>query len=761
MHKTKHNNMKMSNKLVVAILLLISSFLCSSSKAQVIVEGFEEAAWPTTNTSAQAAGTITINPYNTTNSSNVATSNTGAWIFSNAYFVTNNTGTLATSTATTAAPLTTATTVVSSKTYSVNSGTYAFHLTASNSSYIVTPIMGAGISSVTIWARGNSTTANFAVYVASNTSLTTAAANLSNSGIVGNNWTTNGSSAYVANSNSGYASYVYSLTAGSASLNQNFIKIQRNGTGEISIDDITVNYFNAPTVSSSAATSVSVSGATLNGLVNANSNSTTASFDYGTSISYGTNTASSPSSITGTSNTAIILALTGLGSNTLYNFRAKGVNALGTTNSSNLTFTTLSNAPTVGTASSVTASAFTANWTAPSNTGSASITYTVDYSTDNTFSTGVTSISAISSSSQVVSALAAGTYYYRVKAVNAGGSSTYSATSSSISIAGASGPATVSTTAANSITSSSAVLGGNIASNGGNAVSDYGLVYSTTSNPPTTADNIYQIGTNDFSGAYSGTLSGLSPATTYYIAAYATNSNGTSYGSTSSFTTLATTPNVTTTTLSSITLNTANGGGTITSNGGASITAQGVCWNTAGSPTVSDTKTTDGTTSPFTSSITGLLPNTTYKIRAYATNSIGTSYGNEVTLTTGSSSYYFVPTGSPNLASASQWNSSADGSGTALSTYTSGFSTNGVTYYINSSTTTTAAWSVSGTGSKIVVGNGTTASGVTLSIASGLAITTTSPVVMDINAGGIVNVQDASIQPTLSSYNLCHNFEQY
>ena len=746
-------------------MLLTSTLFLNPLKAQVIVEGFEEAAWPTTNTSAQAAGTITINPYTTTNGSNIATSNTGAWIFSNAYFVTNNNGTLATTSTSGTPSSTTNTTVSSFKTYSVKSGTYALHLTSSNSSYIVTPIMGAGISSVTIWARGATTASNFAVYVASNTSLTTTAANLSSTATsatitpigtvstttVANNWTTNGSSAYVANSTAGYSSYVYSLTAGSASLNQNFIRIQRNGSGEISIDDITVNYFNAPTVTASAASSISESGATLNGTVNANSNATTSSFDYGTSISYGTNTASSPSSITGTSNTGITLALTGLGSNTLYNFRAKGVNALGTTNGSNLTFTTLSNAPTVGTASSVTASGFTANWTAPSNTGSESITYSLDYSTDNTFSSGVTSITAISGTSQLVSALAAGTYYYRVKAVNAGGSSTYSAASSGISIAGASGSATVSTTASSSITSSSAILGGNIASNGGNAVSDYGVVYSTTSNPPTTADNIFQIGTSDISGAYSSTKTGLTPATTYYIAAYATNSNGTAYGTATSFSTPPTTPTVTTTALSSITLNSASSGGTVTSTGGASITAEGVCWNTVGSPTIADSKTSDGTSTPFTSNIAGLLPNTTYKIRAYATNSAGTAYGNEITLSTGSSSYYFVPTGSPNLASAAQWNSSADGSGTPLSTYNCCFNSNGVTYYINTSTTTTAPWTVSGTGSTIVVGNGTTASGVTLNIASGFAITTTSPVVMDINAGGIVNVLDATTQPTFGT----------
>lgn len=79
----------------------------------------------------------------------------------------------------------------------------------------------------------------------------------------------------------------------------------------------------------------------------------------------------------------------------------------------------------------------------------------------------------------------------------------------------------------------------------------------------------------------------------------------------------------------------ATSGGTFISDGGAAITAKGVCWNTTGSPTISDTITSDGVTSnPFASSITGLTIGTTYFVRAYATNSAGTAYGNERSFTT-------------------------------------------------------------------------------------------------------------------------------
>jgi hypothetical protein len=95
-------------------------------------------------------------------------------------------------------------------------------------------------------------------------------------------------------------------------------------------------------------------------------------------------------------------------------------------------------------------------------------------------------------------------------------------------------------------------------------------------------------------------------------------------------------PTVTTTTISSIRGTSASGGGNVTSNGGETLIARGVCWNISSNPTTSNWKTTDGTaTGSYTSSLTGLFPSTTYYVRAYATNRSGTSYGGEVSFTTG------------------------------------------------------------------------------------------------------------------------------
>jgi gingipain R len=97
----------------------------------------------------------------------------------------------------------------------------------------------------------------------------------------------------------------------------------------------------------------------------------------------------------------------------------------------------------------------------------------------------------------------------------------------------------------------------------------------------------------------------------------------------------ATAPTVTTVAISNIDKTTATGGGNVTADGGANVTARGICWSTSQNPTISGDHTTDGTgTGSFTSSMTSLTANTTYYVRAYATNSVGTAYGEEVSFTT-------------------------------------------------------------------------------------------------------------------------------
>ena len=191
---------------------------------------------------------------------------------------------------------------------------------------------------------------------------------------------------------------------------------------------------------------------------------------------------------------------------------------------------------------------------------------------------------------------------------------------------------TVSTNTVSGITSNAATCGGNVTSDGGAAVTKRGVCWSTSHNP--TISNDHTTNGNGM-GAFTSSLTGLYAGRTYYVRAYARNSVGTSYGNEVSFTTSATLPEVTTGTVSNITATTAYCINNYVSNGGATITARGVCWSTSQNPTLNDSHTTqtDGTSS-FTSSITGLAANTTYYVRAYATNSVGTAYGNAVSFTT-------------------------------------------------------------------------------------------------------------------------------
>lgn len=95
-------------------------------------------------------------------------------------------------------------------------------------------------------------------------------------------------------------------------------------------------------------------------------------------------------------------------------------------------------------------------------------------------------------------------------------------------------------------------------------------------------------------------------------------------------------PTLQTTAVTAINTTVAVSGGNITSDGGATITAKGVVWGTSQNPTIAlSTKTTDGSgVGSFVSNISNLTANTTYYVRAYATNSLGTSYGNEINFTT-------------------------------------------------------------------------------------------------------------------------------
>lgn len=210
------------------------------------------------------------------------------------------------------------------------------------------------------------------------------------------------------------------------------------------------------------------------------------------------------------------------------------------------------------------------------------------------------------------------------------------------------------------VTEATAVSGGNVTSDGGAEVTARGVCWGTNQNP-TTDDNKTVDGSGI--GEFTSNINELNDSTTYYVRAYATNSEGTSYGEEYSFTTLkivddneggedngdddngdddngdddvvVEVPVVATIDVTEITEISAVAGGEITSDGGAEVYSRGICWGVNPGPTLDDDFTTNGSgLGEFTCNIVNLTPNTKYYVRAFATNSVGTSFGEQVEFTT-------------------------------------------------------------------------------------------------------------------------------
>lgn len=230
------------------------------------------------------------------------------------------------------------------------------------------------------------------------------------------------------------------------------------------------------------------------------------------------------------------------------------------------------------------------------------------------------------------------TYYVRAYATNSAGTSygeQKTFTTNSVNLP------TVTTNSVTNVQQTTATCGGNVTADGGSTVTARGVCWSTSQNP-TVNGNHTSNGTG--TGSFTSSITGLSPNTTYYVRAYATNSAGTAYGTQRTFTTLSQiyVPTVTTNSVTNITQTTATCGGNVVNNGGATVTARGVCWSTSSNPTINNSHTSNGTgTGSFTSNITGLTAGTTYYVRAYATNSAGTGYGEQKSFTTAGTWLYY------------------------------------------------------------------------------------------------------------------------
>ena len=189
----------------------------------------------------------------------------------------------------------------------------------------------------------------------------------------------------------------------------------------------------------------------------------------------------------------------------------------------------------------------------------------------------------------------------------------------------------VSTISVSNIGSESAFFQGNVYSS--NSVDEKGFCWSTSTNP-TINSNKVNLGSG--AGDYNNQTNNLQQNTTYYLRAFASISNEVYYGREIEFSTLEIVlPVVTTSDVTNISSSTAECGGNVTNDGNSNQTTKGVCWSSSSNPTVNDYNTDDGNgTGTFSSSMTNLSPLTTYYVRAYAANSSGTAYGNEISFNT-------------------------------------------------------------------------------------------------------------------------------
>jgi len=195
---------------------------------------------------------------------------------------------------------------------------------------------------------------------------------------------------------------------------------------------------------------------------------------------------------------------------------------------------------------------------------------------------------------------------------------------------------TVTTADVSEIAGETATCGGNVTDDGGVSVTARGVVWGDTSGP-TLESNTGKTTDGSGTGTFVSNLTGLTTNTTYYVKAYATNSQGTAYGEEKSFATLAL-PTVVIGMLQSYTNESAEiVNNDVTDDGGSPVTARGLVWGTMDEPTLenNDGYTVDGSgTGLFSSSLTSLTRLTDYTVRAYATNSAGTVYSLELYLKT-------------------------------------------------------------------------------------------------------------------------------
>jgi uncharacterized protein (TIGR02145 family) len=436
-----------------------------------------------------------------------------------------------------------------------------------------------------------------------------------------------------------FNTYLSGLTAGTTYYARAYATNSQGTAYGEQVTFTTLSADSKPTVTTSDATDVTRRGAYVQGNVTAEGGDSVTS----RGICYSTSqnpTTSNTKKTSGYGTGDFTVQLTGLSSGITYYARAYATNSYGTSYGEQVTFTTLTtdSKPTVTTsnATQITQNTAYVQGNVTDDGGANVTTRGICYSTspnpttsDNTRPYG----SGTGSFNQYMYNLTANTTYYaRAYATNAHGTSYgEQVTFTTLPMMA---PSFYGLYKPSNITNTTANVYGSIYSNGGANPTVSGFCYST-SNPEPSLEDEFTTG-----GLY-GTLTGLEENTTYYLRAYATNSVGTGYSNSVSFTTRHSTVPTVITSLTVLTSTSAKVGGIAGFDGYSDITERGVCWNTSGSPTKSDNfrNLGDGTGS-FDTELTGLTEGVQYYVRAYAINSKGIGYGQEMSFTAEAASIF-------------------------------------------------------------------------------------------------------------------------
>jgi uncharacterized protein YjiK len=323
------------------------------------------------------------------------------------------------------------------------------------------------------------------------------------------------------------------------------------------------------------------------------------------------------------------ISITGLQPNTQYYARAFAINSAGISYSENLDFVTLVGYPevTMQPASEVTDTSALLTGTASFPFGGFLVDAGFCFGPDPNPDINGEYVSVQTDSIELVHILTGllpnTLYYVRAFVTNEAGI----AYSSNQSFTTRIGLPKIATLEVFNIESSLANAIGEVIDESGGTVTERGICWGTTLNPDTT----HHLADADIGlGQFSILFYPLIPNTVYHLRAYAVNEAGIGFGEDLEFTTIPAIPEVITQPASVVGTTTATVGGEILFNGGSPIITKGVCYSTLPEPTISDKKSTTTVNSDrFTVALTNLLPNTVYYIRAFASNSHETGYGQE------------------------------------------------------------------------------------------------------------------------------------